>query len=295
MGNDIKQKALAYLQLMRLPNVFTAMADVMAGYFIVLGTNFQWPALIGLCIATSALYAGGCVLNDICDRDLDAVERPFRPLPSKKVTLKEAYFLLCFLFAVGLLAALYAGLPSLFTALILVLLIIAYDTRSKDIVILGAFNMGACRSCNLILGMSPAFNLEGIYMILPLFPLIYVSSLTALSKFEVHGGLGRRWLPVLVGWVGVIFLIIGLKFYGDLNPWMFGYLALFILYTGPALLRSIRDRQAQSIGLAVKTLVLAIPILDAVYCAGFQGFFFGIPVILCIAPAVLIARYLYVT
>jgi 4-hydroxybenzoate polyprenyltransferase len=293
--NDIKQKALAYLQLMRLPNVFTAMADVMAGYFIVLGSDFQWTVLIGLCIATSALYAAGCVLNDICDRNLDAVERPSRPIPSKKVSLKEAYFLLCLLFAVGLLAALCAGLPSLFTALVLVVLIIAYDALTKDIVFLGAFNMGACRSCNLILGMSPALHLQGIFMILPLFPLVYVSSLTALSKFEVHGGLGRRGIPVLVGWIGVICLILWLKFYGNLNPWMFVYLALFILYTGPALLRSIRDKQAHSIGLAVKTLVLAIPILDAVYCAGFQGFFYGIPVILCIAPAVLIARYLYVT
>jgi len=293
--NDIKQKALAHLQLMRFPNIFTAMADVMAGYFIVLGPNFQWPALTGLCISTSALYAGGCVLNDICDKDLDAVERPSRPIPSKKVSVKEAYFLLCFLFAVGLTAALCVGFPSLFTAIILVLLIIAYDTISKDIVILGAFNMGACRSCNLILGMSPAFHLQGIFMILPLIPLIYVSSLTALSKFEVHGGLRRKGIPVFVGWTGVIFFVLWLKFYGDLNPWMFVYLALFILYTGPALLRSMRDMQAQSIGLAVKTLVLAIPILDAVYCSGFQGFLYGIPVILCIAPSVLLARYLYVT
>ena len=120
---------------MRVPNIFTAIADVMAGYFIVLGPDFQWPALIGLCVATSALYAGGCVLNDICDRDLDAVERPFRPIPSNKVSLKEAYFLLYLLFAVGLLAALFAGFSSLLIGVILILLIIAYDTQTKDIAI----------------------------------------------------------------------------------------------------------------------------------------------------------------
>ena len=143
--------------------------------------------------------------------------------------------------------------------------------------------------------MSPNFHLQAIFVILPLAPLIYVSSLTALSKFEVHGGLGRRGALVLSGWIGVICFILGLTLYGDLNPWMLVYLALFILYTSPALLRSIRDKQAKSIGLAVKTLVLAIPILDAVYCSGFQGFVYGIPVILCIAPSVLIARYMYVT
>ena len=295
MGNDFKKKLMAYLQLMRLPNVFTAMADVMAGYFIVLGSSFQWSALIGLCIATTTLYAGGCVLNDICDRDVDAVERPFRPIPSNKVSLNKAYILLCGLFGVGLLASFSAGLSSLITALVLVILIVAYDALSKDIPILGAFNMGACRSCNLLLGMSPAFQLQGILLILLLVPLVYVASITALSKFEVHGGLGRRGIPVIVGWIGVVLLVLWMKFKGDLNPWMFVYLAAFILYTGPALWRSIRDMQAKSIGLAVKTMVIAIPILDAVYCSGFQGFFYGIPVILCIAPSVLLARYLYVT
>ena len=93
----------------------------------------------------------------------------------------------------------------------------------------------------------------------------------------------------------MILLILLLKFLGDLSAWMFVYLAGFIVYTAPPLLKSIRNMQAQSIALAVKTMVLAIPILDAVYCSGFQGFFYGIPVILCIAPSLLIARYLYVT
>jgi len=295
MGNDIKPKTLAYLQIMRLPNVFTAMADVMAGYLIVTGPDFQWTILIGLSITSSVLYAGGCVLNDICDREVDAVERPFRPIPSKMVSVKEAYLLLCFLFAIGLIATFRAGLATFITAIILVFLIIAYDTRTKDTPFLGALNMGACRSCNLILGMSPAFHFRGIFIIFAFVPLIYVTSLTALSKFEVSGGLKYKGAPIFAGWAATILLILGLKVTGDLNPWMLVYLTLFILFTGPPLLRSIRDTKAQTIGMAVKTMVLAIPILDAVYCSGFQGFFYGIPVLLCIVPSVLIARYLYVT
>ena len=132
-------------------------------------------------------------------------------------------------------------------------------------------------------------------MIIAITPLVYVSSLTALSKFEVHGGLSPKGIPVLAGWASVILLILLLKFHGALSPWMFVYLAVFIVYTAPPLLKSIRTMEAKSIGLAVKTLVLAIPILDAVYCSGFQGFFYGIPVILCIAPSLLFARFLYVT
>jgi 4-hydroxybenzoate polyprenyltransferase len=155
--------------------------------------------------------------------------------------------------------------------------------------------MGACRACNLILGMSPALQFDTTFMLLPLITLVYVTALTALSKFEVQGGLGRRGIPVLMGWSGVIFLVLWLKIHADLHSGMFVYLAFFVLFTGPALMRSMLNRQAKFIGLAVKSLVLAIPILDAVYCSGFQGFFYGIPVILCIVPSLILARYMYVT
>ena len=260
-----------------------------------MGSDIKWSTLVGLCISTAAIYAGGCVLNDLCDRKIDAQERPSRPIPSKRVTVKEAFFLTLFLFALGLLAAITAGPPSFFTALGLILLVVAYDTLSKNIAVAGSLNMGACRACNLILGMSPALQFDTTFMLLPLITLVYVTALTALSKFEVQGGLGRRAIPVLMGWSGVIFLVLWLKIYANLHPGMFVYLAFFVLFTGPALVRSILNRQAKFIGLAVKSLVLAIPILDAVYCSGFQGFFYGIPVILCLAPALILARYLYVT
>jgi len=295
MGADLKKKALAYLQIMRLPNIFTAIADVMAGCLIVLGSDVQWRTLLGLCISTSAIYAGGCVLNDLCDRQIDAVERPFRPIPSQRVSVREAFFLTSLLFAVGLLAAFSAGWHSFYNALVLVILVIAYDTLTKDIAVAGSLNMAACRACNIFLGMSPALQFETAFLLLPLITLVYVTALTALSKFEVQGGLGRRAIPVLMGWGAVIFLVLGLNIHAELHSGMFVYLALFVLFTAPALMRSILNRQAKFIGLAVKSLVLAIPILDAVYCSGFQGFFYGIPVLLCMAPSLIIARYLYVT
>ena len=85
MSTDLKKKALAYLQIMRFPNIFTAIADVTAGCLIVLGSDAQWAPLIALAISTSAIYAAGCVLNDICDRQIDAKERPERPIPSGAV------------------------------------------------------------------------------------------------------------------------------------------------------------------------------------------------------------------
>ena len=72
-----------YLELLRPPNVMTAVADVLAGYAVAGLSN--WAALPWLLGATACLYAGGVVLNDFFDRHLDARERPERPLPSGRV------------------------------------------------------------------------------------------------------------------------------------------------------------------------------------------------------------------
>jgi hypothetical protein len=45
------------------------------------------PWLVG---ATMCLYAGGVVLNDFFDRRLDAIERPERPIPSRRVSAASA-------------------------------------------------------------------------------------------------------------------------------------------------------------------------------------------------------------
>ena len=71
-----------YLQLVRLPNLFTAAADPLAGWLLVggdLGEARGWGPLVASGVA---LYAGGMVLNDVFDYEVDRLERPGRPLPS---------------------------------------------------------------------------------------------------------------------------------------------------------------------------------------------------------------------
>src|SRR5690606_207513 len=85
---------LPYLQLCRLPTVFTAMADIFLGYLLVhdgIFTGDGSPAeFLALLAASSCLYLGGMVWNDVFDREVDAVERPQRPIPSGRVPLSRA-------------------------------------------------------------------------------------------------------------------------------------------------------------------------------------------------------------
>ena len=107
----------SYLELLRLPNVFTAVADVAMGFFFVqaawaFSDDPQQSLLpiglwtVGLLAAASALlYSAGMVLNDVFDIELDRQEQPDRPLPSGRIPLSSARWLGWQLLTLGIMLA----------------------------------------------------------------------------------------------------------------------------------------------------------------------------------------------
>ena len=75
---------MAWAQLIRLPNVFTVLADVSAAFLLVAqGPQVQRePIRVGRVAAGVSLYWAGMVLNDVFDIDRDRQERPSRAADS---------------------------------------------------------------------------------------------------------------------------------------------------------------------------------------------------------------------
>ena len=80
-----RDKLLAYAQLVRLPNVFTAFADIALGACAA-GYLLDRPglrSLVRLLVSSGCLYLAGMVWNDWFDRNDDACRPkrfdPFRP------------------------------------------------------------------------------------------------------------------------------------------------------------------------------------------------------------------------
>ena len=71
----------ALIQLVRLPAVFTILADGWMA-FLVSNPTFHTGAFLHLLAASVFYYWAGMVLNDLFDAQKDAVERPERPIPS---------------------------------------------------------------------------------------------------------------------------------------------------------------------------------------------------------------------
>jgi len=151
---------LAYAQLVRIPNVFTAIADI-ALAALVTGSLPGWPFHLGCWRwRRSCLYCAGMVWNDYFDFDQDLKERPFRPLPSYRVSTGAAVRLAVALCGAGVVLAALAGLRAngwtaapLALRLLLVVAILLYDGWLKRN-FLGPLSMGFCRFLNVLLGLN---------------------------------------------------------------------------------------------------------------------------------------------
>ena len=69
------------LRLGRVSNLPTVWTNVAAGMALS-GAGLAVEILAGVALAMSLFYVGGMYLNDAFDRDIDARERPERPIPS---------------------------------------------------------------------------------------------------------------------------------------------------------------------------------------------------------------------
>src|SRR5437763_11897314 len=99
----------AFAQLVRLPNVFTALADIALGALVTGALPTRWLPFVLLTLASACLYCAGMVWNDFFDIEQDRRERAFRPLPSGRVSRRSAVLLGTALLIAGLGFATLAG------------------------------------------------------------------------------------------------------------------------------------------------------------------------------------------
>ena len=169
-------------ELVRLPAVLTVPGDTLAG-----AAAAGWPLgrrTWALPIASVCLYWAGMALNDYADRDVDAVERPERPIPSGRVQPVQALALAAGLTAAGVGAAAAAGgRQALRVAVPLAATVWAYDLAAKRTA-LGPVAMAAARGFDVLLGGAGQAHRAALPMAAVA---AHTAGVTALSRGEVHG------------------------------------------------------------------------------------------------------------
>ncbi|MDN3654024.1 UbiA-like protein EboC [Ferruginibacter paludis] len=294
-------KTIAYLKLMRPANIVTSIADVLAGvaisgFFMQQGLLADWILpLILLCISTIGLYGGGVVFNDVFDAELDKIERPERPIPMGIITIKEATLLGIILLLMGIITAFFVNLVSGFLATIIAVSAIVYNKWGKHRSFLGPLNMGLCRGLNLLLGVSILVTQLNLYWYVAIVPIIYIASITMISRGEVHGGKSQSLYFAGLLYILVILSILFISFYNKSE-----FLTLLFLFPFAAmifipLVKAIRQPVGKNIGKAVKAGVIALIFLNASWASAFGSTGLAFLILLLMPLSLYLAKKFSVT
>lgn len=301
MYTTVKSQSIwAYLQLMRPANIVTAWADILLGYAaagaVTMEENLNFVVLGWLILATTGLYGGGVVFNDVCDAQLDAVERPERPLPSGRASVSGAILLGTGLLGTGIAAAAMVSSLSAILATIVAITALLYDKYGKHQTVLGPINMGACRGGNLLLGVSAIPQALSDRWYLALIPIIYIAAITAISQGEVYGG--KKITGILaIALIGlVIASIVGLGLLPQYTLLVtLPFLTLFAALVLPPFVKAAVTPSPELIQTAVKAGVLSLIVLDATIAAGFANWIYGLLLLALLPLSRFLARIFAVT
>ena len=123
----------AYLEIIRPGNAVMAVIAVLL--VMLISGNFTLNAFLA-CLVVFMVIGGGNAINDYFDHKIDEVNKPSRPIPSGRISLKAAKIYSVALLVVGTIIAfivgLLPGLIALFTSIVLVLY--AYNLKKMPLI-----------------------------------------------------------------------------------------------------------------------------------------------------------------
>jgi 4-hydroxybenzoate polyprenyltransferase len=308
----VSGKWRAYLELLRFPAVFTVIADVMMGYLVARG-ELQPARLFALTlVASCCLYLGGMVLNDVYDADLDARERPERPIPSDRIRRTTAARLgwILLLGGVGLFywaSVLVDGQAVGISSIFLAGAIWVYDAVAKRTP-LAPIVMGICRGLNvaLVMGLA-AYSLKPA--IAPLATpseraigmglALYIAGVTWFARSEARTS--SRWQLA----AGMISMIAGLIFYAAaplvnhsrpalVSIGQVGWAILWLAIAGVILRRcalAAANPQPRLVQIAVRGTLRSLIFIDAAIVLGFCGADWAWAILALLVPMLLLERW----
>nr|WP_258341450.1 UbiA family prenyltransferase [Saccharopolyspora gregorii] len=170
----------ALIALTRAPAALTALGDTAVGAAAA-GRPLRGRRAL-LPVSSVALYWAGMALNDWADRELDAAERPERPIPSGRLGAGAALGIAAVLAGSGAAAAAVVGSAEAGLVAALAAAVVGYDVVFKTGPA-GPVAMAACRGLDVLLGAGGARAAWPAAALLA----AHTCSVTALSRGEVRG------------------------------------------------------------------------------------------------------------
>lgn len=290
-----------YLILVRLPNLFTLPSNILVG-FVIVSTLTQTTYVQVLLLVTISIlhYCVGIILNDLCDFNIDKKERPYRPLPSGKISRKIAISLVTIFSFLALTLSLIVGIPTLVISSILFAIIFGYDRYLKN-TWAGPFTIASARVMNIMLGVSVNFNSASsnpqfvILTFVLAITFVYVSLIGYMSRYEIHGFSNNVKLfltPAIIAMIIssiILFTLTGFFKYDSLVILALFSFIMFMTF------HKIHKKDSLGIQQIIQNMILSIIVLDSTFLSGIRGIEIGLIVLVLLVPLLVFAKKMYMT
>ncbi|BBB62977.1 hypothetical protein UNDKW_4704 [Undibacterium sp. KW1] len=277
-----------YLRLGRVSNLPTVWTNVLAGAIVagsITGRPLSLMHTLLVMLAISAFYCAGMYLNDAFDREIDARERPGRPIPSGQISARAVFAIGFVLQVAGIAILSYYGTWAIVCGCALAATILLYNVWHKGNP-LSPLIMGLCRALVYFVAAASVMMVElntavetavepsltstvllnTTVVLAALAIWAHVVGLTYAAKQESLNRLGSLW-PLLI-------LALPVLLYGSrsVSSWADGGLALLMLLAlivadVIAVRLLITRHLAGSVPRAVAQLIAATSLLDALVIA----------------------------
>lgn len=207
---------LDFLKILRPFNGFIAAFAVLISAFIV-NFPFNYDLLLA-CLVVFLVCSGGMVINDYFDYEIDKVNKPERPLPSKKISKNAALIYSILLFLTANIIALFLRQIIFLFALVNTVLVVFYSWKLKKIALVGNLLVAWLSASSFLFGAL----LKGTFTItiLILFMMAFFTSVgreIVKSIEDVKGDkkLKAKTLPLVfgekfAGWIAIFFIFLGI-------------------------------------------------------------------------------------
>ncbi len=192
-----------YLKIIRPANSVAAGLAVLLGVIIATGTIP--PASLPLIAVVFLVTAAGNVINDYCDSEIDAINRPDRPIPSGAVTKKGALVYSVILFAAGIAICLLPFVNPLCLAFAIInsAILVLYAKTFKGMPLIGNICVSYLAASIFLFGGAFA-GIEGLMQntviaAITFFAMLSRELLKDAEDMEGDRAGGAKTLPMIIG------------------------------------------------------------------------------------------------
>ncbi|MDO8602516.1 MAG: UbiA family prenyltransferase [Candidatus Omnitrophota bacterium] len=195
-----------YLELIRPFTLIAPMVGFLSGAIIASGAAPNIYCFLGA-LSAAILNAASNVNNQYFDLEIDKVNKPFRPLPSGKISKMATILFACMLYCISLALSLFINLQLFFIILITAVITFFYSApplRIKQYPFMSNIAIALPRGMFLIVAgwsaVKSAFNIEPWFIGL-IFALYLTGAATTKDFSDIKGDsqFGIKTLPILYG------------------------------------------------------------------------------------------------